>query len=50
MEGIVCVVKRVNLKVDIVMMYFVDLEKMEIYWVGNVLVVIQNYNLVVDYY
>ncbi len=50
MEGIVRAAKRANPKVDIVMMHFVDPEKMETYRAGNVPAVIQNHNSVADHY
>ena len=50
MEGIVRHVKKSNPLVDIVMMHFVDPDKMKVYREGNVPEVIKNHNKVAKHY
>lgn len=50
MEGIVRAAKKANPSVDIVIMHFVDPEKMESYRASKVPAVIQNHNSVADHY
>lgn len=50
MEGIVRAAKKANPNVDIVMMHFVDPEKMESYRAARVPAVIQNHKAVADHY
>ncbi len=50
MEGIVRAAKKANPNVDIVMMHFVDPDKMETYRASKVPAVIQNHNLIADHY
>ena len=50
MEGIVRHVKKSNPLVDIVMMHFVDPDKMKVYREGNVPEVIKNHNKVAEHY
>ncbi|NRB51906.1 MAG: SGNH/GDSL hydrolase family protein [Saprospiraceae bacterium] len=50
MEGIVRAAKRANPAMDIVIMHFVDPDKMKTYREGAVPAVVQNHNLVAEHY